>query len=267
MSKGGVMPSSPTFGDVGYHFAEAMLGADELNELRAVVEHVVAEVAERARRAGAGPEHRLGDGHRIQFSSHTAIQWEWSEGSQQIRLLEPVDHLHPRLADLFIDVRLTGPVQTALGTPHLGPFTSKLNLKRAHEGSGFPWHQDYPYWYVAAGPAAADVVTAIVFLDDATTANGAVRVLPGSHLRGPARRDPHDPTRFLADPTALNKDEEVVIEAPAGSVLWFGPFLVHRSSPNTSGDHRRALLPSWQPAGRPRLHALDYRRELVEELP
>jgi hypothetical protein len=50
-------------------------------------------------------------------------------------------------------------------------------------------------------------------------------------------------------------------------VIWFGSFLVHRSSPNTSGRHRRALLPTWQPPGRPRLFEREYRRELVEELP
>ena len=78
-----------------------------------------------------------------------------------------------------------------------------------------------------------------------------MRVIPGSHRNGSAPRNPHDPTRFLADPSRLDVASEVVVEVPAGSVLWFGAFLVHRSSPNTSGQHRRALLPSWQPAGRP----------------
>ena len=92
-------------------------------------------------------------------------------------------------------------------------------------------------------------------------------MLPGSHLAGPARRDPADPTQFLADPAAIDASREVVVEVPAGSVVWFGAFLLHRSSPNTTGGHRRALLPSWQPAGRPRLQQLDYRRELVGQLP
>ena len=139
----------------------------------------------------------------------------------------------------------------ALGGDEVVPFTSKLNFKRAKEGSEFPWHQDYPYWYVAVGEDAQDVITAIVFLDDATADNGAVRVIPGSHRIGPVRRDPDDPTRFLTDPAAIDPREEIVLEVPAGSVLWFGSFLVHRSSPNSSGQHRRALLPSWQPAGPP----------------
>jgi hypothetical protein len=261
------MTGRHAFGDLGYHVEEGVLGASELEVLREVAETVAARVKRHAMRDGAGPEGKMADGHRIQFSSRTAIQWEWADGSQEIRLIEPADHLDARIDALFDDPRLTAPVKRELGTDALGPFTSKLNLKRAREGSEFPWHQDFPYWYVAAGNTAEDVVTAIVFLDDATESNGAVRVIPGSHRNGPAPRNPSDPTRFLADPSRLDAASEVVVEVPAGSVLWFGAYLVHRSSPNTSGQHRRALLPSWQPAGRPRLDDLAYLREKVEELP
>ena len=257
----------PTFGETGFLVREGVLGEDELARLRTVVEDVASRVATHARREGAGPEARMANGARIQFSSRTNIQWEWANGSDQIRLLEPCDHLDPAIADLFGDERLVGPARDALGLDEVAPFTSKLNLKRAHEGSEFPWHQDYPYWYAACQEDAADMVTAVVFLDDADAENGALRVLPGSHLGGPARRDRNEPTQFLADPAALDTSVEVVVEVPAGSVIWFGSFLVHRSSPNTSGRHRRALLPTWQPPGRPRLFQTEYRRELVEQLP
>src|SRR5262245_48542257 len=159
------------FGADGFLVRENVLSSGEVDALRDVVEEVAATVAARARRYGAGPEHSLADGHRIQFSSHTSIQWEWQDGSREIRLLEPCDHLHPELASLFEDDRLAGPARDALDGQAVAPFTSKLNLKRAREGSEFPWHQDYPYWYVAVGPSAQDVVTAIVFLDDATVDN------------------------------------------------------------------------------------------------
>ena len=221
---------------------------------------------QRAERPDAGPVAALADGHRIQFSSRTAIQWEWSEGSRQIRLLEPCAHLDPRLEALCDDERLVVPVRRELGG-EVDRFTSKLNFKRAAEGSEFPWHQDYPYWYRAVGTAAQDVVTAIVFLDDATVDNGALRVIPGSHRNGPVRRDPSDPTRSLTDPTAVDTATAVVIEAPAGTAVWFGAFLVHCSSPNRTTGHRRALLPSWQPAGRGRLHDFPYVVDRVEDLP
>ena len=35
----------------------------------------------------------MANGARIQFSSHTNIQWEWAHGSEQIRLLEPEDRI------------------------------------------------------------------------------------------------------------------------------------------------------------------------------
>ena len=267
------VPSSPpatgyraAFGADGYLVREGVLDAAECDRLRASVETVSAAVSEHARRPDAGPSATLGDGHRIQLSARTAIQWEWNEGSRAIRLLEPCDHLHPDLGTLFDDPRLTGPVVDELG-PAPAPFTSKLNFKRATEGSEFPWHQDYPYWYTAIGDAAQDVITAIVFLDDATAANGALRVLPGSHDGGPVRRDPADPTRFLTDPAALDVEAARTLEVPAGSVVWFGAFLVHCSSPNASTQHRRALLPSWQPAGRGRLQSFPYDFTRVEELP
>jgi ectoine hydroxylase len=251
----------------GYVVRTAVFDANELDALRSAAEDVATRVRDHARREGAGPEGKLGDGHRIQFSSRAAIQWEWRDGSNEIRLVEPCDHLHPGLDALFVDRRILEPMQDALGRDDLAPFTSKLNLKRAVDGSEFPYHQDYPYWYVAVGQSAADIGTAVLFLDDATADNGALRVIPGSHRLGPARRDPADPTGFLADPTHLDTHREVMLEVPAGSVVWFGAFLVHRSSPNRTSSHRRAVLPSFQPAGRPRLQDVPYQPERVHDLP
>lgn len=254
------------FGSAGYLVREAVLDADECERLRTAVEAVSDAVTEHATRPDAGPSATLGDGHRIQLSARTAIQWEWADGSRSIRLLEPCDHLHPELGALFDDPRLTGPVVAELGAAP-APFTSKLNFKRAAEGSPFPWHQDYPYWYTAILDAAQDVVTAIVFLDDATADNGALRVIPGSHRAGPVRRDPEDPTHFLTDAGAVDTEAAVTLEVPAGSIVWFGAFLVHCSTPNHTERHRRALLPSWQPAGRDRLQSFGYDFRRVEELP
>jgi ectoine hydroxylase len=251
----------------GFLLRESVYAPAELAALRETVEEVAARVAAHARRPGAGGEIRLADGHRLQFSSRTGIQWEWAEGSQAIRLIEPADHLDPRIAALFADPRMTEPMRDALACDAVCAFTSKLNLKRPREGSEYPFHQDYPYWYVRIGGEAADVATAFLFLDDADAGNGALRVLPGSQRGGPAPRDPKDPSRSLADPTRLDAASEAVVAAPAGSLLFFGSLLVHRSAPNRSDRERRALLMSFQPAGRVRLHDAPYTPERVEELP
>jgi ectoine hydroxylase len=59
----------------------------------------------------------------------------------------------------------------------------------------------------------------------------------------------------------------VLLEAPAGSVVWFGSLLVHRSAPNRSQRDRRALLHSFQPADRPHYRDTPFRPQLVERLP
>lgn len=251
----------------GFLLRRDVFSAAEVVALRDASEQVIDAVTRRAQRTDGGPEIRLPDGHRLQFSSRTAIQWEWREGSQEVRLIEPFDHLDERLAALMADPRFLEPMKDAIGCEHVAPFTSKLNLKRAREGSRFPYHQDYPYWYMRIEEQAADVATAMLFLDDADAANGALRVLPGSHQWGPVPRDRGDPTRALADPAQLDTSREVVVEAPAGSVVFFGSLLVHRSSANESARDRRALLPSFQPAGRVRWHDAPYRPERIERLP
>ena len=250
----------------GFVVRERAFTAAEVEELRALVEEVIAGVVAHAERPEAGPSFTLGDGHRLQFSSGTAIQWEWAEGSREVRLIEPFTHLHPRFQALWEDPRFVEPMKDALGVDTVGPYTCKLNLKRPREGSAFPWHQDYPYWYAFTPANALEIATAILFLDDASAENGALRVLPGSHRRGPAPRDPADPTRFLADPARLDTSVERAVEVPAGSLLFFPSLLVHRSTPNTSARQRRAILLSYQPAGRPRQIELEWDPERVVEL-
>jgi len=251
----------------GFVLRHAVFSSEELVELRAVVEEVIARVVERARRPGAGPEFNFADGHRAQYSSNTVIQWEWNEGSREVRLIEPFTHLHSRFDRLWTDARLTEPMRDALAVDAVGPYTCKLNLKRPREGSPFPWHQDYTYWYAFTPAYAGEIATAVLFLDDSTRENGALRLLAGSHLHGPAPRDPGDPMGFLADPQRVDASAERLIEAPAGSLLFFPSLLVHRSSPNLSASQRRAILLSFQPAGRPRQKDLEWHPERVTDLP
>ena len=129
-------------------------------------------------------------------------------------------------------------------------FTEKLNVKRARTGGPIVLHQDYPYW-TDLSDGAADIATAILFLDDANRANGCVEVLPGSHKRGVWPRK--QVGGFGSNEMELEGFDEsrlVALEVPAGTALYFGSVLVHRSLPNRTDRDRRALLFSYQPAGR-----------------
>ncbi|TWD79050.1 ectoine hydroxylase [Kribbella amoyensis] len=250
----------------GYALLPQLFTATEVERLRDVVERVHAEVVSAAE-AGETELTVWPDGHRLERIDGTTIHWEPDAPGKAVRSLSPVAHLAPEFEALWSEERLTRPMTAMLGAAEVGPFVAKLNFKRAGVGSEFAWHQDFPYWYCCAGDAAYDIATAIVMLDDNTVANGALTLVPGSQARGPARRDPREPTGLLVDPRTVDEDAAVTIEAPAGSVLMFPGLMVHRSAPNRTATDRRSLLYCFQPAGRPQLSALTYDAERLADLP
>lgn len=74
-----------------------------------------------------------------------------------------------------------------------------------------------------------DTALAIVFLDDYGPANGATRLVPGSHRHG-----------TLADYD--DATQAVQLSGQAGDILVFDADLVHAGSLNASGARRRSLL-------------------------
>lgn len=121
---------------------------------------------------------------------------------------------------------------------------SKLHLKAPQVGSVVDWHQDFAYY----PHTNTDLVTALVYLDDTTTENSALQVVPGSHHRGLANHyvDGHFRGKVVAD--TPDPALAVAIEAPAGSAIFIHPLLLHYSSPNRSDRYRRAFLPAYRAA-------------------
>lgn len=117
-----------------------------------------------------------------------------------------------------------------------------------------PWHQDltiavcerreapgFGPWSVKDGvvhvqppdEVMAGMLAARIHLDDAHAANGALRVIPGSHTDG----------RLSAEAIGrwTTSRQAVTIEAPLGSVLLLRPHLLHASSPAESPHQRRVI--------------------------
>ena len=109
-------------------------------------------------------------------------------------------------------------------------------------------------------PVAHRMATAMIFLDDATLENGCLEVGPGTHRVGkhPQRRDADGFGSLEMDTGIFDLGRLVPLEVPAGTVAFFGAFLVHRSLPNRSDGDRRALLYTYQPEGH--THALELNR-------
>ena len=195
---------------------------------------------------------------RQRFGSYTfdgdvdnGVMIKWEGDSNVVHGIEPFAHLSTVLRDAAADPRFIEPMQDILACSAPALFTEKLNLKRANDGGINPLHQDFPYWLNVA-ENAAEVATAMLFLDDASQANGCLYVVPRSHERGEWALAASDDrfARHELSQDDLGDFELLPVEVTAGSMIFFGPYLLHQSAPNRSNRDRRALLFSYQPPGR-----------------
>jgi hypothetical protein len=196
-------------------------------------------------------------GYMIEFEREHGVVVKWEPKFPDLVMgIEPVAALSEPLRKFGYDCRLVDPCRDVVGEADIDLFTEKLNLKRARKGGAIWLHQDYPYWADVA-KVADRVATAMVFLDDATIEKGCLEVAPGSHRNGLGqRKSANDFGSREMDPERFDTGQLVPLEVGAGSVAYFGAFLVHRSLPNNSAEDRRALLYSYQPAGNPHLSKL-----------
>lgn len=129
------------------------------------------------------------------------------------------------------------PVRDLIG-PDLRLHTSKLNMKSAGYGAAVEWHQDWAFY-----PHTNDDILAVgVLLDDMNADNGALMMLPGTHLG--RIHDHHANGQFVGAirPGDLDTDDAVPVIAPAGSISLHHVRLIHGSNINRSGQDRRLLL-------------------------
>lgn len=154
-------------------------------------------------------------------------------------ILHPKEAGADRLADLvnkdpLFDIFYTHPRVLAAVTQVIGPNLklSSLNYRAALPGKGLQkLHAD---WQKPVSKGGYQVCNSIWLLDDFSAANGATRLVPGSHLNGQLPQD------ALEDPWADHPDQ-ILIEAPAGSVVIFNSHTWHGGTTNDTDKHRRAV--------------------------
>jgi ectoine hydroxylase-related dioxygenase (phytanoyl-CoA dioxygenase family) len=240
----------------GFLVREAEFDTDEIAGLRLAAEEAAASAQAMSR---SGRTYIL-DGNRFVNAGNVTIQFEHQALSDTIRVIEPVHQFHPRLEALIDDSRLAEPMRHLVGSENIALWTDKLNLKRPHEGSGFGWHQDSPYWIHDS--AHVDLLpNVLVAFDDAAEANGCLRFIRGSHVDGclPGTSDGTQLGGFYTDPGCFDESRQMNMEVPAGSLVFFSPHVVHGSLPNKSDQPRRAIILTYQPAGYPMLKSGEIR--------
>jgi hypothetical protein len=144
-------------------------------------------------------------------------------------------------------------IEPILG-PDFSPVRGILFDKIPDANWKVPWHQDvtiavqhkvkaegYGPWSIKADvlhvqpPASIleQMLSVRLHLDDCDEANGALRVLPGSHTKG---RIPENQIQ-----TIRQTSDEHVCEVKVGGALLMRPLLFHASSPSNVPGHRRVV--------------------------
>ncbi len=210
----------------GYLVVPAVFSPGEIAELCQATEDLVAQSCDVAAHNAL---YDLEDSH--------------SPAAPRVRRLKDPDKYHPAFAAAARNTKVVQ-ILTALwggaDCPGVRFDKAKLNLKDAGFGAPVEWHQDWAFY-----PHTNDDLAAVgIMLDDFSVANGAMRVLPGSHL-GPVH-DHHADGYFCGgiDPAAGRVDfaAAVPLEGQAGSISVHHVRLLHGSPLNRSPMPRRYLL-------------------------
>ena len=157
----------------------------------------------------------------------------------RVRRIKQPHRFYPVFRDLMRHPRLLAVLQALLGRD-VRLHGSKINLKSPRYGSPVEWHQDWAFY-----PHTNDDLLAVgVMLDDCTSDNGPLLVVPGSH-RGPTF-DHHADGYFCGaiDPAAIPDEiaRAVPLTGRAGSMSFHHVRLVHGSAQNVSSLPRTLLL-------------------------
>ena len=160
-------------------------------------------------------------------------------GDPRVRRVKTPHRFFPAFERLYRHPRLVR-ILTALLGPRVRLHGSKINLKAPRYGSPVEWHQDWAFY-----PHTNDDLLAVgVMLDDCTSDNGPLMVVPGSH-RGPVC-DHHANGHFCGavDPSSIREEiaRAVPLTGRAGWMSFHHVRLLHGSAQNVSSLPRALLL-------------------------
>ncbi|MEQ8839549.1 MAG: phytanoyl-CoA dioxygenase family protein [Acidimicrobiales bacterium] len=158
---------------------------------------------------------------------------------------------HPAFAALMARPELADVARQLLGSD-VTIHQSRLNLKRAFEGRGFPWHSDFETWHVEDGMPEPRAVSCSVALTPNHAHNGPLHLIAGSHrwfVSCPGRTPSDHHLESLRRQEYGVPDEKTLTElgrrgsldtftGPAGSVVFFECNVMHGSGDNISPEPR-----------------------------
>lgn len=120
-------------------------------------------------------------------------------------------------------------------------------VKMKDKQTSFAWHQDSGYSTQGGAAFHRAYLTCWIALDNMSSANGTISVLPYS--RSPSRHliEHAWDSELNAMVGYQGNDPGDLIEVPAGTLVAFSSFLLHRSGANLSDNPRRSYFIAFTP--------------------
>ena len=219
-----------TFGEQGFLRKGKILTEEELELLR----HEYDAVFEQAWK-----ENKLSN---LSIDRGTDVETKRKAPEQMLQITQMCERnihyrkllYHDRILDLVADL---------IG-PNIQLFHDQALFKPAHVGGSISWHQDNAYWKCRP----ANLVSCWLTLDDVDRENGAMQLIPGSHLK-PVWHDQHESSNSLLKLEGVDESKAVVVDLPAGGCMFHHCQTLHYTQPNTTDRQRRALAIHFMPPG------------------
>ncbi len=145
---------------------------------------------------------------------------------------------------LLYDPRILDVVESLIG-PNIMLFHDQAFYKPAFHGGEVTWHQDNAYWHCRP----ANLVSCWLTLDDADADNGAMEMIPGSHLTPVHHKKKNDKDILFDLKDHIDTSKAVTVALPAGACLFHPCQTLHHTNPNTTARRRRAFAIHYKTPG------------------
>ncbi|GDY14839.1 phytanoyl-CoA dioxygenase [Planctomycetota bacterium] len=216
-----------TFHREGFTPYGRVIDASLLAELRSEYDRLFREAA--ARVSGRTVRNLAADGN-------TDITSRSTSGERMLQITQCCERslifnrvlYHPPILAMF----------RALIGPNIQLYHDQALFKPAGHGGPVPWHQDNGYWRCQP----ATLVSCWIALDDADADNGAMQLIPGSHLSHHSHTSAEGTSALLDAEKSIDASAAVLVPIKAGSCLFHHCRTLHYTAPNRSDRDRRAYI-------------------------
>jgi len=154
---------------------------------------------------------------------------------------------HPNLKNIIFSEKIAKVCRATIGdTAYL--HSEQFVVKMTDKDTKFAWHQDSGYSvYQGGAEPHKPYLTCWIALDDMSEKNGTISILPFS--RSPSRQlIKHTWNEDLNAMVGYDGDDQGdLVEVPAGTLVAFSSFLLHKSGANSTNRPRRSYFIAFTP--------------------